>query len=602
MTAPVAPTMPVWIRLGTLVLTLGLVIFMALSTLQLGNSLSAGKDAEGQALLTTARLDSARVDGRLQSIKLALEAAQAQWSLRPDAPLSAAEQGLRLGRKNLTSVALVNETSGDILAQSGSEDADLMIEAARKANTSFAIVTAGSRLTRSNRPYAVLKGSGETPDLVARLDDNLLPVANGGKDSFSALVSPDGLIVAASDESLVGKDINTAFAVSYGQLRERADSGDLIQGARTEGGFIKIASVAQTDLTTGSELRGGGKSPLILLRAAATPRFFSASESLIKTVTFIGGPLLIGLLFGLLLFFQARKSREDARLFQTSEQRYRLAVESARCGIFDWDLDQNLIYMSDVTGVMLGWGGGGVASTTEVLDRIAPEQRAAVVKALETARSTGALDVSFRVPSASGQALWVDARGQSVGERLDGGFTRLSGVALDVSQERIAQVRAQRAEARLRDAINSVSDAFVLWDRHNRLLMWNSTFGETFNIDDRFLKIGTPRDLINQVMQIAIRRQQPTQDEREGVFEAELNNGRWIQVSESRTAEGGHVVTGADITAVKIQEEKSRENEEALQGLVDKLEQSRQQQTVLARKYEIAKLRAEAANHAKSEF
>ena len=609
MTAPVSPTMPVWIRLGALMLTLGLVIFMALSTLQLGNSFSAGKDAEGQALLTAARLASARLDGHLGNARLALEAAQAQLNQKPDAPLTAAELGLKLGRGSLTGLALVKAGEGDsgsgaIVAQSGSEDADLIIEAAQKATTPFAIVTAGSRLSQTSHTYAVLKGVGGAPDLVARFEDGLLtaPANDDGKGGVSALVAPDGKLVAASDETMVGKDIRTVFAISYGQLRARADSGDLIQGALSEGGFVKIASVAQTDLTTSDELRGGGKSPLILLRAAASPRFFSASQNLIKAVTFVGGPLLIGALFGLLLFFQARKNREDARLFQASEQRYRLAVESARCGIFDWDIDQNLIYMSDVTGVMLGWGGGGVASTAEVLNRIAPEQRADVVKALETARSTGALDVSFRVPSANGQALWVDARGQSVGERTSGGFTRLSGVALDVSQERIAQLRAQRAEARLRDAINSVSDAFVLWDRRDRLLMWNATFGETFNIDARFLKAGTPRDLIDQVMQIAIRRQQPTQDEREGVFEAELNNGRWIQVSESRTAEGGHVVTGADITAVKVQEEKSRENEETLQGLVEKLEQSRQQQTVLARKYEIAKIRAEAANHAKSEF
>jgi len=598
---PVSPVMPAWIRIGALILTLGLVIFMALSTLQLGNSLSAGKDAEGQGLLNSARIDAARLDGRLGAARLALEAAQAQLSQAPDAPLTAAELGLKLGRDSLNSIALVND-NGEIVAQSGNEDADLMIAAARKARDPFAIVTAGSRLSRTDRSYAVMKGIAGAPDLVARLENGWLPAPAGSNSALSALVAPDGLIVAASDDTLIGKDIKTAFAVSYSQLRARADSGDLIQGALSEGGFVKIASVAQSTLTTGTELRSSDKSPFILLRAAATPRFFSASQSVLKTLAFVGGPLLIGALFGLLLFFQARKNREDARLFQVSEQRYRLAVESARCGIFDWDLDQNLIYMSDVTGVMLGWGGGGVASTAEVLERIAPEQRADLMKALETARSTGAFDVSLRVPSATGQGLWVDARGQSVGERTDRGFTRLSGVALDVSQERIAQLRAQRAETRLRDAINSVSDAFILWDRHNRLLMWNATFGETFNIDERFLRAGTPRHLIDQVMQIAIRRQQPTQDEREGVFEAELNNGRWIQVSESRTAEGGHVVTGADITAVKVQEEKSRENEETLQGLVEKLEHSRQQQTVLARKYEIAKIRAEAANHAKSEF
>ena len=601
-TTTVSPTMPAWIRVGALLLTLGLVIFMALSTLQLGNSLSADKDSKGQALLTAAKLDSARLDGRLGNARVALEAAQSRWSEKPDAPLTAAELGLKLGRDSLTSLALVTAGGGEVIAKAGGEDTDLMRQAAQNAGSPVAIVTAGSRLSQTSHTYLVLKGASGTPDLVARLEDDLLSVNADNKEGIGALVAPDGKIVAASNDAMTGKDIRTIFAISYSQLRARADSGNLIQGALSEGGFVKIASVPQAELTAGAELRGNDKNPLILLHAAPSPRFFSASQNLIRAIIFVVGPLLIGALFGLLLFFQARKNRDDARQFQASEQRYRLAVESARCGIFDWDLDQNLIYMSDVTGVMLGWGGGGVASTAEVLDRITPEQRADVVKALETARSTGALDVSFRVPSATGQALWVDARGQSVGERSGGGFTRLSGVALDVSQERIAQLRAQRAEARLRDAINSVSDAFVLWDRRNRLLMWNATFGETFNIDGRFLKAGTPRELIDQVMQIAIRRQQPAQDQREGVCEAELNNGRWIQISESRTAEGGHVLTGADITAVKLQEEKSRENEETLQGLVEKLEQSRQQQTVLARKYEIAKIRAEAANHAKSEF
>jgi len=403
-------------------------------------------------------------------------------------------------------------------------------------------------------------------------------------------VNAQGQIVMATDERLIGKDVTSALAISYSDLKSRAESGDLIQGAKSEGGFFKIAS---------APLGGEGQ---ILLTAVPSQRFFYPTASLIRGGIFIAGPLLIGLLFGLLLIVQSRRSQKDSKQFQANEQRYRLAVEAARCGIWDWDLDQELIYMSDVTGVMFGWGGGGVATTSEVIERVAKEHRGDVLKALEAAKQKGALDVSFRVPIANGHSLWVDARGQAVGDRTAQGFNRLSGVALDVSEERIAQSRAQRAEARLLDAIGSVSDAFVLWDRRQRLLMWNKTFGDTFSIDERFLRVGTPRELIDQVIQIAIKRSQPTHDAREGVLEAELNNGDWIQISESRTLEGGRVVTGTNITAVKLQEEMSRRNEEQLQNLVEKLEQSRHQQSVLARKYEIAKIRAEAANHAKSEF
>ncbi|MDI7775359.1 PAS domain-containing sensor histidine kinase [Asticcacaulis sp. EMRT-3] len=587
----IAMAMPRWVRIGALSLTLGLMLFVGLSTMQLGNSISADRDSEGQALLSTASLQAARLDSRFTASGVALEAASAQLATRRDEPLSATETGLKLAHGHLLAVSAVS-AGGSLLAQSGSDDADLAVQAAAAAHRDLDIVTVASRLVPTPRPYLVLRGENGQPDLVGRLDNSL---AAPGDKVLSLLIDSDGVIVEASDESLIGASLKDALAVTYAQVRDRADSRNLIQGALKEGGFVKIASVRED---AGAVVDNG----LILLRAMPSKRFYSPSADLTRAIFFAGFPLLIGMLFGLLLFLQARKSRDDTLQFQANEQRYKLAVESARCGIWDWDLDQNLVYMSDVTGAMFGWGGSGVATTDEVLQRIAPEHRSDVVNALDAARRKGAFDVSFRVTRPDAQSLWVDARGQSVSGSADGGFTRLSGVALDVSEERIAQLRAQRAEARLRDAINSVSDAFVLWDRKGRLLMWNATFGDTFNIDARFLKPGTTRDLIDQVMQIAIRRQQPAQDEREGVIEAELNNGRWIQISESRTAEGGRVLTGADITAVKLQEEKSRENEEMLQGLVEKLEQSRHQQTVLARNYEIEKLRAEAANHAKSEF
>ncbi len=583
MTAPVKTVMPLWIRLGALGLTFCLVTFMGLSTLQLGNSVAADKDAQGKDLLNAAQLTAARLDSRLLVTKLALDSTIANAGQANAVPANAADQALKLGRDAIAAVAIVRD--GTVIAQAGSDDPDLVVHAAAAADgNKLVYVTQTGRLLMSARSYAVSRNGDTT--VVAQLKNSLSQSMPQGQ--LSALVATDGTIIQASDDRLVGQDVQKALAVSIGDLKARADSRNLMQGARPEGGFVKIASAPESD---GS----------ILISAIPTKPFYSQSQSLAKGAAIVLGPLLIGALFGLLLFFQARKTRSDAMKFQENEQRYRLAVEAARCGIWDWDLEEDLIYMSDVTGVMLGWGGGGVASTNDILQRVAPEHREAVRKSLTEARHNGALDVSFRVPSESGRSIWVDARGQSVGGSTPGGFRRFSGVALDVTEERMAQSRAQRAEARLTDAISSVSDAFVLWDRRHRLLMWNKTFGETFGIDERFLRAGTPRELIDQVMQISIRRQIPD-PRREGVIEAELNSGRWVQMSESRTLEGGRVFSAVDITAVKLQEEMSRKNEEQLQGMVEKLEQSRQQQTVLARKYEIAKVRAEAANHAKSEF
>jgi two-component system cell cycle sensor histidine kinase PleC len=87
-----------------------------------------------------------------------------------------------------------------------------------------------------------------------------------------------------------------------------------------------------------------------------------------------------------------------------------------------------------------------------------------------------------------------------------------------------------------------------------------------------------------------------------GVRELEMHDGRWLQISERRTAEGGLVMTAADVTAIKLQDEARRLNEEKLREAVGKLEQSQVQLADLARKYEAEKIRAEGANKAKSEF
>ncbi|MDE2488627.1 MAG: PAS domain-containing protein [Alphaproteobacteria bacterium] len=285
-----------------------------------------------------------------------------------------------------------------------------------------------------------------------------------------------------------------------------------------------------------------------------------------------------------------------------SEQRFRMAVEAARCGIWEWDLATDRIFMSDVTAALFGWRGGTVDGQ-QVLDRVSPGHRDGLRDALATAAIYGGFDVSFRVPSlAGGRPVWIDARGQGFGDSPDGGYARIIGVALDVTEERLAQARAQSAESRLRDAIESVPESFVLWDRQGRLLMWNRNFRDFFQMDPQVLKAGAAREHVEAAAHRAIRQERPAAGKQDGVREVELTGGRWVQISERPTAEGGLVVTASDITALKTQEEALKRNEQELRRAVANLERSQEQLSELARKYEAEKVRAEEANRAKSEF
>ena len=92
-------------------------------------------------------------------------------------------------------------------------------------------------------------------------------------------------------------------------------------------------------------------------------------------------------------------------------------------------------------------------------------------------------------------------------------------------------------------------------------------------------------------------------------FEAQLDDGRWLQISERRTKDGGFVSVGTDITVLKRHEEKLLESEKQLVAMVvdlrtsqQTLERQAEQLALLAEKYGEEKTRAEEANHAKSEF
>ena len=82
------------------------------------------------------------------------------------------------------------------------------------------------------------------------------------------------------------------------------------------------------------------------------------------------------------------------------------------------------------------------------------------------------IDQIFRMRHADGHYVWMRARAQVI--RTASGRVHLIGIAMDVTeQHRLAQ-RYAEADQRLADAIECTSEAFVLWDKNDRLVMCNT--------------------------------------------------------------------------------------------------------------------------------
>jgi two-component system, cell cycle sensor histidine kinase PleC len=153
----------------------------------------------------------------------------------------------------------------------------------------------------------------------------------------------------------------------------------------------------------------------------------------------------------------------------------------------------------------------------------------------------------------------------------------------------------------------------VLWDADNRLVLCNSYFQELHRLPDAAVAAGMPYEAVVAAGKKPIIRttaaNEDGQPQGARTFEAQLNDGRWLHISERRTKDGGYVSVGTDITKIKQHEHKLVEGEKRRIATINDLRQSQQaleRQTGeladLAEKYAEEKTRAEEANQAKSKF
>ena len=314
-------------------------------------------------------------------------------------------------------------------------------------------------------------------------------------------------------------------------------------------------------------------------------------------------PLVIGVIILGLLTFKTLRHTRASRQWAENERRFRVAVEAAHCGVWDWDLAKSRIDLSDYMADLLNVPKGSVLTNEQVIERVHPRYRDVFVAAMKRAQEVGYFDLTFPVPLDDGNIRWIDARGRArEPQRGEKGYSQIMGIALDITEARLAKARAQAAETRLIDGIQSVSDAFVLFDRRGRLLLWNQAFQDAFNFPADVLVRGALKSDLNVYAAKAIRSEHKGDQRRPGTRMVELKDGRWLQMTERFTGDGGTVVIAADVTLIHNRENERRLAAEEMQRTVNELEASRASLASLAKQYEAAMTRAEAASQSKSEF
>jgi two-component system cell cycle sensor histidine kinase PleC len=311
---------------------------------------------------------------------------------------------------------------------------------------------------------------------------------------------------------------------------------------------------------------------------------------------------------------QSRRARAADEDCDCVRERIDTALNRGHCGLWDWDLARGRIYWSDSMYAMLGYDRTGqYMSFGEVSAFIHRDDvdLYALADAISRGEATH-LDQEFRVRDSAGKWIWLKARAELVTDRRTHS-QHLVGIVVDISEQRRMAERTATADARLRDAVEAISEAFVLWDADNRLVLCNAKYQQLHQLPAELAQGGASHDeIMMSSAQPSIDRE-PMRSLRgtdgSSSYEARLSDGRWLQINGRRTKDGGSVSVGTDITKLKQQEERLTQSEhQLLMHVTDlkasrqKLEAQAQQLADMAERYLEQKAAAESANRAKSEF
>ncbi|MBA4610179.1 PAS domain S-box protein [Stappia taiwanensis] len=165
-----------------------------------------------------------------------------------------------------------------------------------------------------------------------------------------------------------------------------------------------------------------------------------------------------------------------------------------------------------------------------------------------------------------------------------GDRSRFVAIVRDLSASKLAETKVREAQTRLREAIEFLPDAFVVYDAEDRLLLCNQRFRDVYARSAHAIRPGVRFEDIVRVgveagqyadadldsnpekwiaEQVRLHREPPAEP-----IEQRLGDGRWLRVYERQTPDGQTVGLRIDITELKRREEALKLSESRLGAVV----------------------------------
>src|SRR5215472_3838354 len=351
------------------------------------------------------------------------------------------------------------------------------------------------------------------------------------------LANGEGMIIAGIRYELVRNTDGTASVTApleAGMVGRRLI--DVLGPTQPLTTFGAAAGVLEIPLADGSLAYGTVRSvwsngELAIVHGRADALAAWASDTAL-TVTLSATTGFVVLILGFAFHWQATRAREADQIYETVRSRIDTALNRGRCGLWDWDLARGRLFWSTSMFAILGLPAkDDLLTFGEVSSLVHADDVNLYDLATQLADAkTQSFDHAFRMRHADGRWLWLRARCELTRQDGDAGL-HLIGIAVDITEQKSLVEKTVAADLRLRDAIETIPEAFVLWDADNRLVLCNSNFQALHHLPDAAVTAGTAYETVvaagrKPIVRNKILTAGPSIPGAR-TFEAQLEDGRW---------------------------------------------------------------------------
>jgi len=216
----------------------------------------------------------------------------------------------------------------------------------------------------------------------------------------------------------------------------------------------------------------------------------------IEKIRIMGALLALMITLVIVTIFLYRRARKDEKRRKVSEERFQLAVSGSSDGIWDWHLEEDIVYFSPRLNSVLGREVGDekfsnpLAELHKLINSADAENLLYELKDHIDRRCTSVFKKEFRVKNFSVPERWVMMRGK-VSYNKSNEPVRMSGSMTDISES--VQQKSEIQYQALHDSLTKLPNRNLLLDRMEQAINLSVRHRQTFAVIimdlDRFKEI-----------------------------------------------------------------------------------------------------------------